>query len=136
IEAAAIESAATARRDDAKVFLREFTRELVREINTSTKLISLAIALALVGGVLYIGFGMFKELQTSRRVVDNQRAQLNEMQQRVDKTNSQLKDLVESNTKIQVSLSLAPKLRTDYGSGVCLIAGSFYYVESGTGRPL
>ena len=34
IEAAAIESAATARRDDAKVFLREFTRELVREIVT------------------------------------------------------------------------------------------------------
>src|SRR5678816_3721201 len=42
IEAAAIESAATARRDDAKVFLREFTRELVREIKPSTKLITLA----------------------------------------------------------------------------------------------
>lgn len=136
IEAAAIESAATARRDDAKVFLREFTRELVREINTSTKLIALAIAVALVGGVLYIGFGMYRELQTSRRVVDNQKAQLNNMKDQVDKTNSQLKELVESNTKIQVSLSLAPKLRTDYGSGVCLIAGSFYYVESGTGRPL
>src|SRR6185295_10224833 len=38
IEQAAIESAATARRDDAKVFLREFTRELVKEINPSTKL--------------------------------------------------------------------------------------------------
>ena len=58
------------------------------------------------------------------------------MKDQVDKTNSQLKQLVESNTKIQVSLSLAPKLRTDYGSGVCLMAGSFYYVESGTGRPL
>src|SRR6202011_1048832 len=56
IEQAAIESAATARRDDAKVFLREFTRELVREVNTTTKLITLAIALALVGGILYIGF--------------------------------------------------------------------------------
>ena len=33
IEQAAIEAAATARRDDAKVFLREFTRELLREIN-------------------------------------------------------------------------------------------------------
>src|SRR4029450_2711585 len=43
IEAAAIESAATARRDDAKVFLREFTRELVREITPSTKLVTLAI---------------------------------------------------------------------------------------------
>src|SRR5205085_7561312 len=56
IEAAAIESAATARRDDAKVFLREFTRELVREINPSTKIVTLAIAMALVGGVLYLGF--------------------------------------------------------------------------------
>ena len=45
IEAAAIESAATARRDDAKVFLREFTRELVREINPSTKLITLQLVL-------------------------------------------------------------------------------------------
>lgn len=136
IEQAAIESAAKGRRDDAKVFLREFTRELVREINTTTKLITLAIALALVGGVLYLGFAMFKELQTSRRVVDEQKAQLNQMRDQVDKTNSQLKQLVDSNTRIQVSLSLAPKLRTDYGTGVCLIAGSFYYVESGTGRPL
>ena len=41
IEQAALESAATTRRDDAKVFLREFTRELVKEINPSTKLITL-----------------------------------------------------------------------------------------------
>jgi len=32
IEQAAMEASATARRDDAKIFLREFTRELVREI--------------------------------------------------------------------------------------------------------
>ena len=81
IEAAALESAATARRDDAKVFLREFTRELVREINPSTKLITLAIALALVGGVLYIGFSMFKELQRTRRLIDDQRAQLSSMKE-------------------------------------------------------
>src|SRR6266404_7250047 len=39
IEQAAMEASATARRDDAKIFLREFTRELVREINPSTKII-------------------------------------------------------------------------------------------------
>ena len=76
IEQAAIESAATARRDDAKVFLREFTRELVKEINPSTKLITLAIVVILVGGSLYIGFSMFKELQRTRRLIDDQRAQL------------------------------------------------------------
>ena len=136
IEAAAIESAATARRDDAKVFLREFTRELVREINPSTKLVTLAIALALVGGVLYLGFAMYKELQRSRRLIDDQRAQLGAMQDQVKKTNSQLGDLGRSTKELQDSLSLAVKLRSEYGRGVCLIAGSYYFVETGTGRPL
>jgi serine protease Do len=136
IEAAAIESAATARRDDAKVFLREFTRELVREIKVSTKLVTLAIALALVGGMLYLGFAMYKELQRSRRLIDDQRVQLGQMREQVSKTNDQLVNIDESTKQLQNSLSLAVKLRSEYGSGVCLIAGSFYFVEAGTGRPL
>jgi S1-C subfamily serine protease len=136
IEQAAIESAATARRDDAKVFLREFTRELVREINISTKLITLGMAILLVGGVLYIGFAMYKELQRSRRLIDDQRAQMGLMKDQVSKTNDQLSDLGRSNKEIRDSLSLAVKLRSDYGRGVCLLAGSFYFVEPGTGRPL
>jgi serine protease Do len=136
IEAAAIESAATARRDDAKVFLREFTRELVREIKPSTKLVTLGIAIVLVGGMLYLGFAMYKELQRSRRLIDDQRVQLGQMRDQVSKTNDQLVNIDESNKQIQYSLSLAVKLRSEYGSGVCLIAGSFYFVEAGTGRPL
>jgi len=136
IEAAAIESAATARRDDAKVFLREFTRELVREINASTKLITLAIAIILVGGMLYLGFAMYKELQRSRRLIAEQGEQLGQMRDQVSKTNQQIVNIDESNKQIQYSLSLAVKLRAEYGSGVCLIAGSYYYVEAGTGRPL
>lgn len=136
IEAAAIESAATARRDDAKVFLREFTRELVREINPSTKLITLGIAVALVGGMLYLGFAMYKELKRSRNLIDEQSKQLTQMKDQVSKTNEQIVNIDESTKQLQNSLSLAVKLRSDYGSGVCLIAGSFYFVEAGTGRPL
>ena len=121
IEAAAIESAATARRDDAKVFLREFTRELVREINPSTKLVALAIALALAGGMLYLGFAMYKELQRSRRLIAEQGEQLGKMRDQVSKTNEQIVSIDESNRQIQASLSLAVKLRSEYGSGVCLI---------------
>jgi S1-C subfamily serine protease len=136
IEAAAMESAATARRDDAKVFLREFTRELVREINPSTKLIALAIAIALVGGILYIGFAMYKELQRSRNLIAQQGAQLGQMKDQGDKANQQLSALARSTKEIRDSLSLAVKLRSDFGGGVCLIAGSYYFVETGTGRPL
>ena len=136
IEQAALESAATARRDDAKVFLREFTRELVKEINTSTKLITLAIAVALVGGTLYIGFSMFKELQRTRRLIDDQKAQLAQAKDQASKMNQTLTDIGRSNKEIRDSLSLAVKLRSDFGSGICLIAGTFYFVEAGTGRPL
>jgi pSer/pThr/pTyr-binding forkhead associated (FHA) protein len=124
IEAAAIESAATARRDDAKVFLRQFTRELISEINPSTKFVTLAIALILVGGTLYLGFAMYKEIQRSRRLIDEQRAQLKQMQDQVLKTNDQLVNIDQSTRQLQNSLSLAVKLRSEYGSGVCLIAGS------------
>ena len=136
IEHAAIESAATARRDDAKVFLREFTRELVREIRLSTKLVTLAIALLLVGGILYIGFALYKEVQSSRRLINDQKDQIAQMNDQVDKTGQKFEDIVRSNEEIRNSLSLAPKLRNDFGGGVCLIAGSYYFVEQGTGRPL
>ena len=136
IEAAAIESAATARRDDAKVFLREFTRELVREINPSTKIITLAIAIALVGGVLYLGFAMYKEMQRSRRQLDELRVQQAQTSDQVRQTGQQITNIDQSTRQLQNSLSLAVKLRSDYGNGVCLIAGSFYFVEAGTGRPL
>jgi len=136
IEAAAIESAATARRDDAKVFLREFTRELVREINPSTKIVTLAIALALVGGVLYLGFAMYKEMQRSRRQLDELRVQQAQTSDQIRQTGQQITNIDESTRQLQNSLSLAVKLRSDYGNGVCLIAGSFYFVEAGTGRPL
>jgi len=136
IEQAGLESAATARRDDAKVFLREFTRELVREIRPTTKIVTLAIALVLVGGVLYIGFALFGEVRRSRRVIDDQRAQLAAMNAEVSKANKKLSELGEDNREIRASLSLAVKLRSDYGNGVCLIAGSYVFVETGTGRQL
>src|ERR671929_190855 len=117
IEAAAIESAATARRDDAKVFLREFTRELVREIKPSTKVIGFGIIIALVGGMLYLGFAMYKELQRSRRLIDEQRVALGQMKDQVSKTNEQISDIDQSNKQIQASLSLAVKLGRGKGSG-------------------
>jgi S1-C subfamily serine protease len=136
IENAAIESRATARRDDAKIFLREFTRELVREIRPTTKILTLLIALALVGGILYLGFGLYNELKTSRRVSDDLRGQVSQLKDQISKTNSEITNLDKSNQNILDSLSLAPKLRSDYGGGVCMILSSYDFVEAGTGRPL
>ncbi|MGQ0763691.1 MAG: trypsin-like peptidase domain-containing protein [Acidobacteriota bacterium] len=136
IEQAAMEASTSSRRDDAKIFLREFTRELVREINPSTKIIAFAILIALVIGSLYIGFGLVSELRRTRRINDDLRAQTEAAKAELERTNQQLKMLGESNNNIIRSLSLAAKLRADYGSGVALIYGSYMFVEAGTGRPL
>jgi hypothetical protein len=136
IETAAIESAATTRRDDAKVFLREFTRELIREINLSTKLIALVIVVAIVGGFFYFGFAGFKELKQSRRHIEEQSAQIARLNQKVGESQNQFEEVNRSNKDIINSLSLAPKLRSEYGDGVCLISGTYIFVENGTGRPL
>lgn len=136
IEHAALESAATARRDDAKVFLREFTRELVREISPSTKLMTLALVVALVGGILYLGFATYKEIQSSRRLINDQRDQISKMTQGVENASNQIKELDEKNKSIIGSLTLAPNIRNKYGGGVCLISGSYIFVEKGSGRPL
>lgn len=136
IEAAALESAATARRDDAKVFLREFTRELVREISLTTKLITLLIVVALAGGGLYLGFAMYREIQTSRRIIDEQNKQMKEMQQNSKELSSQINQLNNKNEDFVKSLSFAPTTWTKYHRGVALISGTYYFVERGTGRPL
>jgi S1-C subfamily serine protease len=58
------------------------------------------------------------------------------MADQVNQTGRQLTAIDKSNIEIQNSLSVAIKVRNDYGGGVCLISGSFYFVENGTGRPL
>jgi S1-C subfamily serine protease len=136
IEQAAMEASATSRRDDAKIFLREFTRELVREINPSTKIIMFAILAALVLGSLYIGFGLVNELRRTRRINDDLRTQTEAAKSELEHTNKQLKDLERSNQNVISSLSLAATLRSKYVNGVCLIYGSYMFVETGTGRPL
>lgn len=136
IEQAAMEASATSRRDDAKIFLREFTRELVREISPSTKIITFAILILAVLGALYIGYAQFNEARRSRKIIDEQKAQLAAQQEELKHATEKLGRLVTSNEAMLKTLSLGELLRTDYGSGVCLISGSYMFVESGTGRPL
>lgn len=136
IEHAAIESAATARRDDAKVFLREFTRELIREINPSTKIVSLALVLILVTGVLYLGYSIFREMRDSRRLINDQKTEISKVNEIINQTNDEIRALDEANKRILYDLSLAVKLRNEYGEGVSLIFGTYYFVDRPSGRAL
>src|SRR5262252_6009068 len=122
IEQAAMEASATARRDDAKIFLREFTRELVREINPSTKITIFAIIIFAVVGALYIGFAQFNEASRSRKIIADQQHQLAAQQAELQKANQQLDEVIKSNNQVIRTISLGEVLRVNYGAGVCLIS--------------
>ena len=136
IEDAALESASSAKRDDAKAFLREFVRELSREISWTTKLITLVLVLSFLTGILYIGFAVNRELRESRRVGEEQSVVIKKLEEKLGEQNGQIEELGKTNKTLIQTVSLAPNLRVEYGAGVCLIVGVYDLVEKRSGKVL
>ncbi len=136
IEDAALESATSAKRDDAKAFLREFVRELSREISWTTKLITLVLTVGFITGVLYIGYAVSNELRESRKQSEQQSAVITKLEEKLGQTSDQIGELDKSNKEMMKTVSLAQNLRVDYGSGVCLIVGVYDLVDRKSGKVL
>ncbi len=136
IEDAALEAAGSGKRDDAKAFLREFARELFREISWTTKAITLVLLAAFVTGILYIGFAVNNELRKSRQQSELQSQVIQDLEKKLGQTNDTIGELDKTNKDLMKTVSLAPNLRVEYGSGVCLIVGLYDLVDKKTGKVL
>lgn len=136
IEDAALESASSAKRDDAKAFLREFTRELLREVSITSKLITLVLVASFITGVLYLGFAVNRELRESRKLAEAQSGVISELKDKLGQASDQIVQLDEKSTKYLKAQSLAPNLRIEYGGAVCLIVGLYDLVDKKTGKVL
>jgi S1-C subfamily serine protease len=136
IEEAALESAISPKRDDAKAFLREFVRELSREISWTTKLIILVLAISFIGGILYLGFAFNKELKEARKQTEQQNEVVRKLEEKLSQTNDQIGNIKQSNQQVIDIFSLAPRLRSDYGNGICLIVGVYDLVSKTNGKTL
>lgn len=136
IEEAALEAAFTPQRDDAKVFLREFVRELRREISWTTKLIILVIGFGFISGIFYVGYIVNKQLNENREISELQNQTIRKLQEKMGETSDQIGEIDKSNKDIIKTVSLAPNLRVEYGSGVCLIVGVYDLVDKKNGKTL
>jgi S1-C subfamily serine protease len=136
IESAALDAATSPKRDDAKAFLREFSRELMREVSWTTKAIMLVLAVGFITGVFYIGYAVNSELRENRETAERQNNIIQKLEQQLGITNDQLGDLEKANSDIIRTVSLAQNLRVDYGSGVCLIVGVYDLVDRSSGKVL
>ncbi len=136
IEQAALEAAGSPQRDDAKRFLRQFVRELVREISWTTRLIIFTLAVGFLSGILYLGFAVYNELRTSREQAEKQHELIQRLEDQMAQTSSDITKIDENSQKMIKAGSLAPNLRVQYGTGVCLISGTYDLVDKKSGKPL
>ena len=136
IEEAALESAVSPKRDDAKAFLREFVRELSREISWTTKLIILVLAISFISGILYLGFAFNKELKEARKQTEQQSEVVRKLEEKLTQTGEQIGNIRQSNQQVIDIFSLAPRLRSEYGNGICLIVGVYDLVSKSNGKTL
>lgn len=136
IETAALESASSEKRDDAKIFLREFVRELMREVSWTSKLIALVLIAGFLTGILYLGFAVNKELRASRQQSEQQGEIIRKLEEKLGQTSDQLGELDKTNKDLLKTVSLAPNLRVEYGNGVCLIVGVYDLVDKKSGKTL
>lgn len=136
IEEAALDAAASPKRDEAKAFLREFVRELSREVSWTSKLIMLVLAIGFITGVLYIGYAVNRELRESREQAERQSDIIRRLEDTLGQASNQIGELDKTNRDIIKTVSLAQNLRVEYGSGVCLVVGVYDLVDRNTGKVL
>lgn len=136
IEEAALDAAASPKRDDAKAFLREFVRELSREVTWTTKIIILVVVISFLSGILYLGNAVNNELRVSREQSEKQGEIIRKLEERLGEASLQLGELDKTNKDIIKTVSLAPNLRVEYGNGVCLIVGVYDLVDRKSGKTL
>lgn len=136
IEEAALGASTSPKRDDAKAFLRVFVRELSREIHWTTKIIVLLMALGFIGGILYLGNAVNHELRVSREQSEQQGEIIRKLEEKLGQTSQQLGELDKTNKVFRDIVSLAPNLRLEYGSGICLIVGVYDLVDRKSGKTL
>jgi serine protease Do len=136
IEEAALEARTSPKRDDAKAFLREFSRELLREVSWTTKAIVFVLAAALIYGLVYVGYSVSRELRESRETTEQQSDVIRKLQQQLGQTSDQIGSLEKTNSDLIKTVSLAPNLRVAYGNGVCLIVGVYDLVDKKSSKPL
>lgn len=136
IEEAAIESAVSPKRDDAKIFLRELVKELYRETSLTTKIIVFSIIFISAFGLLYLGFSFNEEIRRSREQISRQEQLIQNLEKQLAQANEQLGKLDRTSRDLIRTVSLAPNLRVQYGDGVCLIAGTYGLVSRQNGKAL
>ncbi|MCI0337723.1 MAG: serine protease [Acidobacteria bacterium] len=115
---------------------RVLVQELIRGVNPLAKTTVLSVLILLLSGIIILGLAAYKEFSQNRRLNDEQNRHLAKLEEQITRTNQQVAELTQSSQAINAGLSLPTKLWSAYSGGVCLISGTYVFIDPDSGRPL
>jgi S1-C subfamily serine protease len=78
----------------------------------------------------------YRKVEQARRLNEGQDRRLAQLEEQISRNGRQLSSLAQSNQDLLDNLSLPTKLSNDFNNGVCLISGSYVFIDPDTGLPL
>jgi serine protease Do len=122
------------RTDVAIVFVKQLLRELIAEIPRRVFYAIVGVAALLLLTFLYFNTFSLLVSRSNNRAIGEIKETLGETRQEIDKLREELQQAREESAIMQTSLSLPETVVKNYGPGVCLIYGTYYFIDPRVGR--
>ncbi len=122
------------RTDVALVFVKQLLRELVAEIPRRVLYTIIGIAAFILLTIIYFNTLSFVEGRRNNKAITELKHTLGETRGEIDQMRSELKLAREEAAFIRSSISLPEKVVNNYGNGVCLIYGTYTFLDPRAGR--
>ncbi len=124
------------RTDVAIVFVKQLLRELVSEIPRRVLYAIVSIAAFILLTIIYFNTLGFLEGRRNNKAISELKDSVSAIRSEIDKTREELVKAREQQASLQASLSLPETVVNNFGQGVCLIYGSYTFVDPRVGREI
>jgi len=121
------------RTDVALVFVKQLLRELVDEIPRRVLYTIAGVAAFILLTIIYFNTLGFLEGRRNNKAINELQQTMVATRDEIDKLSSSLQEARNEASDIRSSLSLPEKIVNSYGQGVCLIYGTYVFVDPRVG---
>ena len=122
------------RTDVAIVFVKQLLRELVAEIPRRILYAVAGLVAFVLLTIIYFNLLGFLEGRRNNKAINELREGMVQTQQEIEKVRHELEVTRRESEEVRTSISLPETVVSKYGPGVCLIYGSYVFVDPRVGR--
>jgi serine protease Do len=124
------------RTDVAIVFVKQLLRELVSEIPRRILYAIISIAAFILLTIIYFNTLSVLEGRRNNKAISELKESVSAIRNEIDKTREELVKAREQQASLQSALSLPETVVNKFGQGVCLIYGSYTFIDPRVGREI